>query len=190
MENTQEENLLRMQGVSVDVERGVGQTNTCLAAMQQSQCVKPNCFKIFTFHIIRQLVSSKATVLDIAGMGAGWIQHSGQIAPSRDHLSPRQWTGPGQNRAVSLGKSHQRRYKMLVAAARSRSINQAIAPTWFEFAWFLSFGWALSSTQWGNSIIWCHCPVFALGTLSGCLKRISLSFSCYLIYHILSTVSL
>ena len=33
--------------------------------------VKPNCFKIFTFHIIRQLVSSKATVLDIAGMGAG-----------------------------------------------------------------------------------------------------------------------
>ena len=48
--------------------------------------------------------------------------------------------------------------------------------------------WA-SSTQWGNSIIWCHCPVFALGTLSGCLKRISLSFSCYLIYHILSTVS-
>ena len=60
-----------MQGVSVDVEGGVGQTNTCLAAMQQSQYVKPNCFKIFTFHIIRQLVSSKATVLDIAGMGAG-----------------------------------------------------------------------------------------------------------------------
>ena len=54
------------------------------------------------------LLKPWVAVPGIAGMGGGCFQHSGQIAPLGSHLSPRQWTGLGQNRAVSWEKKGKR----------------------------------------------------------------------------------
>ena len=78
------------------------------------------------------LLKPWVAVPGIAGMGWGCFQHSGQIAPLGSHLSPRQWTGLGQNRAVSWKKREN-------AVSLKQEHKSSMCATWLNFPSF--FPW-------------------------------------------------